>query len=157
LELIPKSKLEEALEREASDFLGAVMSLELPDPISRLSIPVLTTAEKANMEVENQNLLVNFICETMQYAPGKMVLFADFVVEFHKYLPDMELRNWSSIAISRKIPAVFPKTTNKIVKGTHTDNKRFVANVSWLKEGPPDLTATPLTTNSKGYIVTEGK
>ncbi len=153
LELIPKSRLEEALEREASDFLGAVLTLELPEPVSRLSIPVLTTLEKVSIEIENQNQLLKFMQEKMQFAPGVLIPFIDFMIQFHKWLPPEEINNWGKITVSKKVPMQFPGSSHKICKGSHHNNKTFLANVSWVLDGIPDLGKPPYVMNDKGYLM----
>lgn len=153
LELIPKKKLEEALEREAADFLGALMSLELPEPNSRLGIPVLTTSEKIGIEMDNENILHTFMKEQLQFAPGKMVLFGEMFDKFQKWMPDDIVHEWGKIKTTRQIPLKFPGTQHTICKGSYTDHKTFVANISWIKDGTPDLKKRPYVLNDKGYLV----
>ncbi|MGI0016509.1 MAG: primase-helicase family protein, partial [Nitrososphaera sp.] len=46
-EQVPKRFLLRQLEKEAPDFLGAIMSLEIPESESRLRVPVIETTDKA--------------------------------------------------------------------------------------------------------------
>lgn len=154
LELIPKTRLEEALEREAPDFLGAVMTLELPEPISRLSIPVLSTLEKISIEIDNENQLIKFIKEHMKHTPGNLVNYSEFLDKFHKALPGELVREWGRSVTARAIPMKFPGTVKAMCKGTHLNNKTFIANVSWLSDEKPRI-GNLYVMNERGYLVEE--
>ena len=144
LDLIPKMKLIEALEREASDFLGAVMSVELPDPISRLNVPVIITSEKMNLENINESLVEKFVKEHCFAVPGKMILFAEMYNKYLEWLPQELRHEWSKIKFGREFPSQYPK-------GTYTGNKTFIANIDWEHAHGKPLNS--YTLDSKGYLV----
>jgi len=144
-ELIPKKIFLEALEKEAPDFLAAILALELPEPVSRLSIPVITTAEKMNLENLNQPLIEKFISEKCFFAPGQMVEYKKVFETFIEWLP-VETRNeWNKPRFSREFPAKYPR-------GYHNDNKTFFGNLSLTKPDPADANKTLWTLNAQGKL-----
>lgn len=146
LDLIPRAKLDVLLEKEAPDFLGAMFALELPEPISRLNIPVITTSEKINLENNNLSLIDQFVKECCYAVPGKMILFVDVYNKFIDWLPSENRHEWSRIKFGREFPSIFPK-------GQHHMNKTYIGNISFDPITEAEKGKKPYTLNSKGYIV----
>jgi len=125
LELIPKRKMIENLEKEAPHFLAEILNLELPESNDRLNIPALESSDKSAVERLNQSDLESFIQEKCQHAPGYLIKFSDFYERFLHYLDPSEVSNWSKIKVGREIPPQYPKAR-------HTkDSQRYIGNLAW--------------------------
>ena len=73
MDLIPKKRLIPLLEKEAPNFLRALMDLDLPESPDRLNIPVIETSDKRAMQYQNQDALETFISEVCKSALGRSV------------------------------------------------------------------------------------
>jgi hypothetical protein len=131
-ELIPKVQLMSILEKEASDFLGALMAVELPRSNSRLSIPIIETQEKKQTSRKNMNALELFIEECCFHIPGSMTEYKIFWETFFNWLDAEEAGNWTKIRVGRELPRRFPKGRNMKDKA-----KFYIGNVS-LDSTRPD-------------------
>jgi hypothetical protein len=125
-ELIPKARLEQLLEKEASDFLGLIMSIELPRPVDRLSIPIIETQEKKATTRGNLSPLELFIDECCYKIDGSLTLYSEFYNKFVTWLDAEEVGNWSKIRVGRELPRNFPKGRNFSDKA-----KFYVGNLSF--------------------------
>jgi hypothetical protein len=130
---IPKSEWEAKndillrLRKEASDFLGELLKLELPKSSDRLNIPVLATSEKHILQQQNKNSLELFIEEQCFYAPGYKVKLSDFYASFVKWLDPAEGVNWSKQSIGKSL--ILP-----YVKGRYTGDQQFyIGNISFTE------------------------
>jgi hypothetical protein len=133
-----------SLTKEAPDFLGEVMRLELPTPVDRLNIPILETADKYIRQQQNRNALMQFIDENCHIVPGSKVLFAEFYERFIEWLGQGEATHWSKHQISKNlIPPV--------VKGRDTSDKHFIGNISF--QPAPDGWASTAFTVVNGYLI----
>ena len=146
-EIIPKHKFIEMLKLEAADFLAAVISLELPEPNSRLSIPVITTAEKLNIENVNEPLIDKFVKEMCFEAPGNLAPYHEVYDAFIGWLPPELRHEYHKARFSKEFPTKFPK-------GTHTGNKAYIGNLSLTQPDPTIKPKATWTLNSKGYLET---
>jgi hypothetical protein len=108
---IPKPALMKLLEKEAPDFLAAVINLELPESDSRLRIPVIQTADKAAASDMQKSSLLLFIEECCFRTPGQTVTMADFYERFIAWLNPEERPYW---ATKQKVSAGMPED---IIKG----------------------------------------
>lgn len=142
LELIPKKILFPQLEKEAPDFLRALMLLQLPKTTDRLNLPVLETYEKTMVEQSNRSMLEEYIDETWTYCPGQMVKFSEFFDAFKLWLDPNEVRNWSKIRVGRELPSRCPK--GRVAK---EDGQFYIGN----------LTKDPNAKASKQLVVTNDK
>lgn len=129
---IPKGQLLQLLEKEASDFLGAVMSVGLPRPEDRLGIPVIETTEKKTIAKQNMSALELFIEENCHSVPGALILYSEFYEKFLAWLDPEEVCNWTKIRVGRELPRRYPK-------GRHMQNgaKFFIGNLSFNSNIPP--------------------
>lgn len=127
---IPKKVLFPMLEKEAPDFLRALLNLELPKTMDRLNLPVLATYEKTMAEQSNRSLLEEFIEDNTWYIPGSMVKFSDFWDKFRMWLDPQEVRNWSKIRVGRELPTRFPKG-----RVTKEDGQFYIGNMSLVENG----------------------
>lgn len=129
-EEIPERVLTRQLEKEASDFLGAIMSLELPEPPGRLRIPTIETEEKIAAQDSNLNALEVFIKEKVFDSPGKSISLTKFHDAFQMWLDPAERANWSIRKVSKLMP-------DRIIKARIPGGDWHWGNVSFTEfEGP---------------------
>lgn len=137
---IPKKALLPLLEKEAPDFIAAVLNLELPVSPDRLNIPCITTEDKTLAENANRTFLETFIEEKCFYAPGYKVKYTDFVERFKEWLEPQYHHQWSTIRISRELPPMF-------VKAIEGANVLHIGNISF----------EPQTPSGKKYVSRNGR
>jgi hypothetical protein len=133
-EEIPEARLYQLLEKEAGDFLGKIMSIELPFPETRLAIPVVESQEKKTTARSNLNPLELFIEEQCFPTPGAMILYSDFCNRFHNFLEPEQVHNWSKIKIGRELPRQYPKA-----RSSADHAKYYIGNLSFAKDMPSGL------------------
>jgi hypothetical protein len=97
------------LRKEAPDFLGELMRLELPESPDRLGVPVILTADKAEIQKRNQTPLEYFIDECCFHVPGSIVTFNDFYNRFMSTVESSEYSYWTKIKVGRSIPRPYVK------------------------------------------------
>lgn len=93
---IPKDRLLKQLEKEASDFLGALMNLEIPESPSRLRVPVIETNDKIAAANATRNEVQIFIDERCHAFPGAYIELGRFYEEFVKTLDPTVRPHWST-------------------------------------------------------------
>lgn len=126
-QIIPKQTMIGMLEKEASDFLGSVLKLELPETPDRLNIPIIVTEEKLTASMANRTILEIFIADCCHEAPGYFIQFSEFFERFGKYAGP-EGMNWTKYKVSQNIPSQFPQGRNR------KNNQKCVCNISWEDE-----------------------
>jgi len=143
-EQIPKRLLLKQLEKEAPDFLAAIINLEIPESDSRLRVPVIDTGDKATASQLQRNMVQEFIEENAFNAPGQVVSLADFYDKFLAWLDPAESRSyWTKNRISSQMP-------EWVVKGRLTSSSTWHwGNISFEK--PTNSEAVPFC-NIKGYL-----
>lgn len=104
-EPIPKRLLIRALEKEASDFIGMLLSIEVPDCDSRLRIPVIETPDKLKATNQKLDPIGQFLSECCHKAPGYKITLEDFFERFVSWLEPGDRQNWGS---KRKISQHMP-------------------------------------------------
>jgi len=119
-----KRDLLNRLKKEAPDFLGEIMRLDIPKSTDRLNIPVLATSEKAILQKQNQNALDQFIEEACFHAPGYMIKFSDFYDKFILWLDTGESYNWSKQKVGKSLPI-------PVVKGRLAGAQFYIGNISF--------------------------
>lgn len=132
--LIARRVLINHLQKEAPDFLSAVLKLELPECNDRLRVPLIETDDKIQSVAKTQNQLEQFINEECYYKPGHKVSIADFASKFHLWLDPTERFAWSKHKISKKLPDKFIRGRNR------SDAQWYYGNISFDKdaiEGKP--------------------
>lgn len=133
-----KVDLENKLRKEAPDFLGELIKLEIPPSPDRLNIPVISTSEKETIQKQNQNALELFIEEQCHYVPGYMLKLSEFYDKFIAWCDPGEAYNWSKMAVGRNLPYKFVKGRRK------EDGQFYIGNIAWTPnpegaEGLPEL------------------
>jgi hypothetical protein len=112
---IPKSEWENKrnlvakLRKEAPDFLGEIMRLELPESPDRLGVPVIETSAKQEILKRNQSPVDRFFDEDCFYVPGSHIPFSDLYSHFAVTLDATEAGYWSKVRFGRSIPKPFVK------------------------------------------------
>ncbi len=142
-ETIPKLKFMKMLQEEAPDFLASVMKLELPEPISRLYIPVITTSQKLNIENTNRSVIEQFIREKCFDNPGGMTKYSELYEAFQSWIPTEQITDWSKQKFGKDFPPKYPR-------GTYINNITFIGNIT-LDKVKPEHKAWTL--NERGYLV----
>jgi hypothetical protein len=112
IEMVPKKFFLPLLEKEASDFLSSLLSLEIPPSSDRLNVPVIVTEEKLLAEEANLSFLEMFLKEECHYVSGEMVKYGEFVAKFQDWLDPQYLHQWTKIRVGRELPPHFPKGRN---------------------------------------------
>ena len=129
LQLIPKRKLIEMLEAEASDFLGEIMRLELPESPDRLNIPILDTSEKLMMQRLAKNPFDGFLQDSTSHVPGRQIKFSELYAKFIESIDMIERGNWSKTRIGKLIQR------HPYVKGRNRkDAQWYVGNIAWTED-----------------------
>ncbi len=141
-EQIPKRILIKQLEKEAADFLGALIALEIPESDSRLRVPVIHTADKTSAAKTQRNPLRDFIDDQCFKAPGHTIKLSEFYERFIAWLEPSERLNWSS---KQKVSAAMP---DWVVKG------RMSSDASWYWG---NISFEQPAVASKPYIVINDK
>ena len=142
-----KRDLMAKLKKEAPDFLGEIMRLDLPQSTDRLNVPVITTSEKAILQKQNQNALEQFIDEQCYHAPGYTIKFSEFYEAFIKWLDTSEVYNWSKQKVGKSLPI-------PVVKGRIGGSHFHVGNISFSE---PEEKRPALTVISNNLVPKETK
>jgi hypothetical protein len=125
LELIPKKRLIPLLEKEASDFLSAIMNLDLPPSNDRLNVPVIETEDKLMIQKLNETPLERFIAEETLPRDGCSIKFSVFHERFIESLDRNDQSLWSKIRTRRELPTIFPYGRD------HSSGQFFIGNITW--------------------------
>jgi len=124
--IIPKRELLITLEKEAPDFLGELLRLEVPESNDRLAVPVIETSDKTTASEANRSLLDAYITETCHHEPGYVISLAEFYEAFIAWLDPSERFNWSSKQkVSQEMPDRFPKGRLSTTPTWHWGNISF--------------------------------
>jgi hypothetical protein len=123
---IPKKVLLQKLEKEAPDFLAALVNLELPPSNDRLNVPVIATEDKKQAEMANRTLLQMFLDEHCYYVKGETVSVANFHAAFIVSIEPQYAEKWSKVRVGREMPKHFPKGRNPKDGQWHFGNLSFV-------------------------------
>lgn len=133
-EIIPKRDLIKRLQKEAPDFLAAVLNLEVPECNDRLGLPILLTADKENTEFDNKSVVDTFIEEHCFYIPGAKIKYSEFFMKFQEWLDPNELSKWSKIRVGKEL------NKHKTPKGRDpSTNDFYVANISFDNMATPGV------------------
>jgi phage/plasmid-associated DNA primase len=124
---IPKTILEDRLIEEAPNFLATLMNLTLPPVVSRLRLPVVTTAGKLAAEEHNEDAVETFIKAQCTEVDASDILFSEFYAKFVEWLDPADQAEWSK----RKTTANLPVKHGTIKKG---QNKLYIRNLAWKEQ-----------------------
>ena len=129
---IPKTQLLADLEKEGPNFLGLILSLDLPDPPGRLAIPVISTTDKHEAAALNASLVSQFIAEKAHLVEGHAVPIDEFFKAFCAWLGSEAAVTWTKQRISREMSMI-----PGIVRGRYAGPTWHYGNVTF------DLDANP--------------
>lgn len=122
---IAKGVFLQTLEKEASDFLGACLQLEIPPSNDRLNIPVIETDDKLSVIDSQRSALDVFLTEQCEFAHGFVVTLSDFYGAFIESLDPSERFNWNSKQkVSAQMPDCYPKGRLTNTSTMHWGNLR---------------------------------
>lgn len=125
LDRIPKKELLPRLQKEAPDFLCALLNLELPVSTDRMNIEVLKTHDKSLLESLSETPLETFVKEHCDETPGRRIKFSDFYDEFVKWIDHDEMQSWKKRRVGREMPPQFPRARNR------SDGQIYIGNIWW--------------------------
>jgi hypothetical protein len=131
--IIPKEEMFVRLDKEAPDFLAAVMNLEIPPTKDRLNVPVVETEEKRAAKKHNQTSLQLFLAEHLHKVDGQTVKVSEFYERFYQWLGPEFSHEWPKKKIQAEMPQEHPKGRRR------SDAQWCFANLSWQprKDGDP--------------------
>lgn len=101
---IPKPILMAALEDEAPNFLGTIMSLEPGESPSRLRLPCVNTEQKIMLAKAGQNSLEAFIEEYCELGEENRAIYGDVYDLFISTLGSLERHRWTKRAFTKALP-----------------------------------------------------
>jgi hypothetical protein len=138
-EQIPKRIIIQQLKKEAPDFLGAIINLEIPDCDSRLRIPVIETEDKKVAADIQRNSLEEFIDERCFRANGCVITIAEFYDAFMGWLDPSDRLHWCS---KQKVSAAMP---DWVVKGRGNNTSAWCwGNISFTEPNDTVKMSMPL-------------
>lgn len=130
-DLIPKKILLPLLEKEAPDFLAAILGIELPQSNDRLNLPVVESAEKIATADLNLTDLQRFIKERCYKVDGESIKMSDFFNQFIAWVDPNEVSNWTKIKLGRELPPEHPRG-----RASWDNSKFYIGNISWVDIKP---------------------
>lgn len=139
---IPKAILMERLEEEASFFLRKLLNVNIPKPLNRLRIPILSTEAKVALEQDSLTDVQLFMSENVFDCPGSMVTVAE-LYEYYKLKCKEAQQNPVTSARFRS------ELSPRWVVARGAGNQNYVANVS-LDAGSPK--GKPLKVGRNGRL-----
>jgi hypothetical protein len=130
--LIPKSDLIKQLQKEAPDFLAAVLTMELPKSCDRNNVPVIVTEEKKRAEKLNQTELEQFLEESTYPVSGEWLKVSDLHERFQEWLDPDRITVWTKIKMNRELLRL------GYAKGRSSKDKGqwYIGNISWSPRDP---------------------
>ena len=129
---LPAHIFNNLLEKEAPDFLAAVLSLEIPESNDRLKVPVIESAEKSNLQNTNETPLARFLEDNCDFVDGGVIKFSDFYRKFNDQSEALE--SYTKNRLSKEFPI------HGIISGRYArDNgQRYIANLVWKDSPHPE-------------------
>lgn len=126
---IPKRDLWRQLEKEAPDFLAALLATDIPDSRDRLMIPVIRTADKEAAEYCAMDLVQQWFQQETTRANGHSIAYHEALAAFNTWAGPEEAENYGKIKFTRSIPQDVPK--GRVSGLTGPDKQReFLGNIS---------------------------
>lgn len=101
---IPKKMLLKYLKEEAPRFLRTLIEFKLPEPISRLRLPIVETESKRLAAEDNANPVVEFYETQTVEADGYHLTFGEIYERFLELLSASERHKWTRQSVSRALP-----------------------------------------------------
>jgi hypothetical protein len=140
---IDKTELFGRLKDEAPAFLYDALNMTMPPSAGRLYLPILETESKRRTQELNKTPLEQFLDAQCFKVDGAKILYSDFYEQFINSLESDEREGWSKRKLGREL------STLDIVYGAHTDNVKWVGNLSWTHH---DAVGEKWQLNSNGRL-----
>ncbi len=149
--MILKSDFMRSLQKEAPDFLAAILAMEIPKSYDRHNVPALETEGKRRAQELNRSELDVFIQEKTFPVPGESISIGDFNEQFQAWLGEDRADAWSKIKVGKEMIRLgYPKGRS----GSDGSNW-YYGNISWTMD-----TVFPqrpkLVVNTREMLVSEG-
>jgi hypothetical protein len=134
--LMPRYEITELLEREASDFLTHLFSIDVPNSRDRLSLPAISSSQKEMLQANNDTLLDAFLSQECFDCPGHMVSFKDFYERFQAFLEPTDRHHWTKSLVSRRLPPKYPSGgVARFANAKYIGNVAFKGTIPLAKAG----------------------
>ncbi|MGA2061682.1 MAG: primase-helicase family protein [Thermoguttaceae bacterium] len=140
--LIPRRQMEIFLIQEAPHFMRTILDVTLPNVEGRIGVPIIETHNKFRVQERRRDPLEQFIAENCHAVVGEKILFSEFCERFLEWLAPEDRGQWSKQKISRQLPQDFPS-------GAHTQNKKYIGNLSWEPKQPEPNTRPWIAVNGR--------
>ncbi len=134
------------LDKEAPDFLAAILSIDIPESGDRLNIPVIMTEAKRFAQKSNQTYLEIFLSEHCFPVDGKMLKFSEFYERFQEFLDPDQISRWSRIKVGREMPGCYPKGRSP------QNNHVMLGNIAWAPREPEEPILTKLILQNEQLV-----
>lgn len=128
-EEIPKDVLLAALKVEAPHFMRTLFDLDIPDPTSRLMIPVIETQGKLDAVEGNMTALQQFVQGQCHMIAGAGVAFKTFKDKFIETLDEFQRAEWPDSQIKKELSEEYPI-------GRSSGNINVIGNMSFTVVEP---------------------
>lgn len=130
--MIPKSDFMKLLQKEAPDFLAAILAMELPKSCDRNNVPVIETEEKRRAEKLNRSEVEQFLEENAHSVTGESIKVSEFHERLQEWLDPDRVALWSKIKTNRELLRL------GYVKGRSTKDgaQWHIGNISWTPLAP---------------------
>lgn len=125
---IPKTVLLDKLEKEAVEFVSCLYALTIPDPATRLAIPVVNTTDKQEAAALNASIVQQFVTERAYLIPGAAVSLDDFYTAFCEWLGPESAHTWTKQRITKELVLV-----PGVVRGRYNGANWHYGNISLVK------------------------
>ena len=132
--IIPDKRnvLMKSLEIQAPYFLWYCLNTEIPVTDSRLRIPVISSSEKEESILTNENPISSFLREKTFPVNGSAILLQDLHTSFLEWIPFAQHRNWPYPRFIRQLP-------NTLTRGKYKTGGYYAANISFRADSPPGV------------------
>jgi len=133
-QMVPRAIMDRYLIDEAPYFLRTIQSIYLPESTERLRVPMLASADKADLESMNQEPWESFASDTLRPCDGQWVKFAEF---YEVYLQHCTMNGLEHMG-SRAMLQLIRNRSNKYMVGTGRNNQMYIGNVTMDPKAKPE-------------------
>ena len=126
---VPKTDLLASLEVEGPAFLQAILAKDVPKSQDRLRIPVITTAEKLELEGGFNSIIIQFVEQCLFPCPGNAISFQNFYSNFQSFCPPALRSRWPYDRFRKNIP-------ESLLRGRYNGQHYHIGNVAFDKTTP---------------------
>lgn len=134
-EKIPKRDLWTMLQKEAPDFLAALLATDIPDSRDRLMLPVIRTADKEAAEFSSMTPVQQFLADKTFKVMGGHIAAEDILTAFQNWIGPEEALNWSKQKLGKEMPTEIPR--GRISAKGPSDQRTYYGNISFNPDEAP--------------------